>query len=189
MLTRLRFCEPPPHDLVQVDQPLNVPSSQSMAHACMLQSRVSSECGQAAPPCVGWEVERLRCCVPPEPQDFVQVDHAFQLSTSQSFEHACSLHARVSAVCGQALPPELGCVTVRLRDWLPPPHDLVQVEYGVKLKTMQFSGHAWLLHACVSAECGHTLPPNVGAVVERLRFCEPPPHDLVHVDQAPNVAS
>ena len=41
--------------------------------------------------------------------------------------------------------------------------------------------------ARVSAECGHALPPNVGATVARLRFCEPAPHDLVQVDHAPKV--
>jgi hypothetical protein len=28
----------------------------------------------------------------------------------------------------------------------------------------------------------------VGAVLERLRFCEPVPHDVVHVDQLPHDA-
>ena len=41
----------------------------------------------------------------------------------------------------------------------------------------------------VSAECGHTLPPNVGKAFARLRCCEPPPHDLLHADHAPNAAA
>jgi len=31
------------------------------------------------------------------------------------------------------------------------------------------------------------LPPNLGSVCERLRCCEPVPHDLVHVDQLLNL--
>ena len=42
-------------------------------------------------------------------------------------------------------------------------------------------GHAALLHACVSAECGHATPPLTGAMSgTRLRDCEPVPHVLVH---------
>ena len=41
-----------------------------------------------------------------------------------------------------------------------------------------------VLHACVSAECGHAAPPAQASVCARLRGCEPPPHDLVHVEPA-----
>ena len=53
---------------------------------------------------------------------------------------------------------------------------------------MQSTGHAWVLQSCVSSACGHTVPPFVAAVLGRLRSCEPVPHDLVHVDQAPQDA-
>ena len=49
----------------------------------------------------------------------------------------------------------------------------------------QSVAHAAVLQARVSAECAHATPPKVGSVVLRLRCCEPVPHDLVHVDQAP----
>jgi hypothetical protein len=42
---RLRLCEPVPHDLVQVDQASKVPTTQSTAHAAVLQLRVSSRYG------------------------------------------------------------------------------------------------------------------------------------------------
>ena len=45
-------------------------------------------------------------------------------------------------------------------------------------------GHAALLHACVSAECGHALPPCCGGVTLRLRCWLPPPHCLLHADHA-----
>jgi hypothetical protein len=51
----------------------------------------------------------------------------------------------------------------------------------------QLTGHAWSLQERVSAECGQTAPPNVGATLSRLRLCEPVPHDTVQVDQASKV--
>jgi hypothetical protein len=143
-------------------------------HAC-----VSSECGQALPPAVGSWVARLRFCEP-VPHDLVQVDQAPKVaSKTQSTAHAWALQLRVSAECGHALPPYVGSVVERLRFCEPVPHDLVQVDQAPKVGTTQSTGHAWALHARVSAECGHALPPYMGSVVERLRFCEPPPHDLV----------
>ena len=40
------------------------------------------------------------------------------------------MHARVSALCGHALPPKRGCVSVRTRLCEPVPHDLVHVDHG-----------------------------------------------------------
>jgi hypothetical protein len=46
---RVRDLEPPPHDLVQLDQPsplmAQLPMPQSFGHACSLQARVSSRYG------------------------------------------------------------------------------------------------------------------------------------------------
>ena len=42
---RLRFCEPVPHDLVQVDQAEKAPTLPSVAQACWLQLRVSARYG------------------------------------------------------------------------------------------------------------------------------------------------
>ena len=80
-------------------------------------------------------------------------------------------------------------MTVRLRDCAPVPHDLVQVDQAEKAEVAQCTGHGPWLHAWVSAVCGHALPPSVGATLVRLRFCEPVPHDLVQVDQAPKEPS
>jgi hypothetical protein len=99
------------------------------------------------------------------------------------------LQVCVSAVCGHALPPFVGGVLVRLRDWMPLPHDFVQVNQVSHVPTSQLTGHAWLLQPCVSSVCGQALPPNVGEVYARERDCEPPPQDLVQVDQTENVGS
>ena len=44
----------------------------------------------------------------------------------------------------------------------------------------QSTGQLCVLHARVSALCGHALPPLRGWVSVRERRCEPVPHDLVH---------
>ena len=78
---------------------------------------------------------------------------------------------------------------MRLRDCEPAPHDLVHVDQPpLKATNTQSTGHAWLLQARVSAECGHAAPPALGPVCARLRDCEPVPHDLVHVDHAPKAS-
>jgi hypothetical protein len=92
------------------------------------------------------------------------------------------LQVRVSAECGHALPPNVGATVARLRCCEPVPHDLVQVDHAPKPGTEQSVAQAAALQARVSAECGHAAPPNIGAKLLRLRFCEPVPHDLVQVD-------
>jgi hypothetical protein len=87
---------------------------------------------------------------------------------------------------GHTTPPFRAGVLVRVRVWWPIPHEVVHVVYALHCPTMQSTGHSCALQARFSAECGHAAPPNLGATFVRLRFCEPTPHDLVHVDQAPN---
>ena len=79
-------------------------------------------------------------------------------------------------------------MTLRLRDCEPAPHDLVHVDQLENALVAQCTAHSSVLHACVSAECGHAVPPLLGSVCARLRVCEPPPHDLVHVDHAPKLS-
>ena len=50
---RLRFCEPVPHDLVQVDQAPKPRVTQLAAHSTVLQARVSAVWPEALPPKVG----------------------------------------------------------------------------------------------------------------------------------------
>ena len=80
VVVRLRFCEPKPHDLEQLVQASKVSTVQSTGQKCTLQSRVSVECGQAAPPNRGATVVRARCCEP-APHNLVQASHADQPAT------------------------------------------------------------------------------------------------------------
>jgi len=73
---RERRCEPRPHDFVHVLQAPKLPTLQSTAQVCLLQSRVSALCGQASPPLSGCVFERERDCEP-VPHDFVHVVQAF----------------------------------------------------------------------------------------------------------------
>ena len=132
--------------------------------------------------------ERLRDCEPP-PHDWEHVDQAPKAEVAQWIGHVVLLQERASNLCGQALPPLVGAVRARLRFCEPVAQVTVHVDHAENVPMTQSVAHACALQSRVSAECGHALPPNVGSVMERLRFCEPVPHDLVHVDQAPNVAS
>ena len=76
------------------------------------------------PPKRGSVWPRERFCEPP-PHDFVHVDHWLKLLVWQLRGQLCVLHGRVSAPCGQSLPPFSGCLSGRVRRWEPPPHDLV----------------------------------------------------------------
>jgi hypothetical protein len=127
----------------------------------------------------------------PLPHDLVQLDQpsplAAQLPTVQSSGHACVLHSSVSAACGHASPPKVACTSVRVRDLEPTPHDLVQLDQPsplmAQLPMPQSSGHVCVLHSFVSAACGHASPPVVACTSVRVRDLEPPPHDLVQLDQ------
>ena len=131
---------------------------------------------------------RLRLCEP-VPHDLVHADQAEKAEVAQWTGHGPWLHTRVSAECGHALPPNVGSTVARLRFCEPVPHDFVHVDHAPNAGTAQSTAHDCSLQARVSAECGHALPPSVGATVARLRFCEPVPHDFVHVDHAPNAGT
>ena len=47
---RLRDCEPPPHDVLQLDQAPNDGTTPCSAHACSLQRRVSRRLEHSTPP-------------------------------------------------------------------------------------------------------------------------------------------
>ena len=49
----------------------------------------------------------------------------------------------------------------------------------------QLAGQQWSLHVRASRRLGHSTPPYWTAVVmERVRCCEPAPHDFVHAVHA-----
>ena len=120
------------------------------------------------------------------PHDLVHALQALNVDTAQCTAHGPWEHERVSAECGHALPPLDGAEVLRLRFCEPLPHDFVHVDHAPNAPTAQSMGHACVLQRRVSAECGHALPPLDGAEVLRVRFCEPSPHDFVHVDHVPN---
>jgi hypothetical protein len=131
-----------------------------------------------------WTRERLWL---PAPHDLVHALHAVHVvSITQSTAHACKLQVRTSLSCGHAAPPNKGEVLVRERLWYPEPHDLVHVLQGVNALELQSAAQSCVLQDCVSALCGHALPPSAGSVVARERLWLPLPHDTVHVLHAEN---
>ena len=119
----------------------------------------------------------------PVPHDLVQVDQAEKLLVAQCTGHRPCVQYVVSAVCGQALPPNLGATWTRVRDLKPSPQDLVQVDHESNEPATQLTGHAAELHDRASNLCGQALPPKLGSTMSRLRFWLPVPHDWVQVDQ------
>jgi hypothetical protein len=184
-LVRLRFCVPPPHDLVHVDQALHVYLTQSSGHSCLLQSLASAGCGHAVPPFCGAIKVRLRDCAP-VPHDLVQEDQADQSPTLQSVGQLKVLHVDSSEAVGQLVPPLTGAVSARTRFIAPPSHDAEQADHAPHSAMTQSAGHAKMLQSCASSGCGHALPPPMPAVVSRLRCREPAPHDAVQVVHAPH---
>ena len=155
MTLRERDCAPVPHDLVHVVHALKLDTTQCEAQACVLHARVSPECGQATPPFTGCATVRERDCEP-LPHDLVHVVHALKLATWQLTGHACALQRRVSAACGHALPPYLGCVCVRERDCAPVPQDLVHDVHAPNAPCWQSAAQACVLQSRVSARYGQT---------------------------------
>ena len=82
-----------------------------------------------------------------------------------------------------------GWVQVRVRNVMPLSHFLEQLDQAVKSVQPPSIGHGCSMQVRVSEACGHATPPNWGATVARLRFCEPVPHDRVQVVQAPNAGT
>ena len=104
---------------------------------------------------MGCTLVRERDCTP-SPHDLVHVVHALKLPMTQSTAHACALQLRVSAVCGHAAPPYLGCVCVREHDCAPVPHDLVHDVHAPNAPCWQSAAQAYVLHARVSRRYGQT---------------------------------
>lgn len=187
---RERDCAPVPHDFVHAVQGLNADVWQRTGHGPRLHTFVSAVCGHAAPPHTGCcNICRVRLCTPASHVLLQALHTEGKTPALQSTAQQCVLHARVSALCGHALPPKRGAVMARVRRWTPPLHDAEHAVHAPNdAPTTQSSGQSVSLHARVSDECGHAalLPPHVGCTNVRIRDCEPAPHDLEHVLQALN---
>ena len=67
----------------------------------------------------------------------------------------------------------------------PVPHDLEHADHALKLDTTQCSAQACLLQARLSCRYGQAYPPAVAfCSIDRVRDCNPVPHDLEHADHA-----
>ena len=69
----------------------------------------------------------------PVPHDLVHVPQALNADVTQWIGHGPWLQSLVSALCGHASPPLLGCVMARVRLLVPAPHDVVHAPYKDQL--------------------------------------------------------
>jgi hypothetical protein len=160
VIARARDWEPVPQDLEQAPQALKAETWQSTGQAVVPQAWRSSRVGHTKPPCMAcWVTTRVRDWEP-VPQVLVQVAQAVQADTAQWTGHGPTLQVWVLAKVGQAEPPwAASAETLRVRDWLPPPQVLVQVDQAVQPETTQSFGHDTMLHSRDSARAGQSLPP------------------------------
>jgi hypothetical protein len=140
------------------------------------------------PPSVASVCTRERLWLPPL-HDTVHVLQAENAPLTQSVGHACSLHVFASLSCGQAEPPQFGCVCGRVRTDEPVPHDLLQGSQLPQLPIVQSTAHSWLLQSLSTRVDPQALPPDVGGVFVRERVCVPVPQEAVHEVHADHMSS
>ena len=152
--------EPEPQDLEQTEYADHAVKLQSTGHGPREQLRFSTRSVGHGVPVIGavWATTvRVRSCMPLGPQVTEQEPQSAQSVTWQSFGQAWVLHSWFWTFSVQALPPNWGWATERLRFCEPPaPHDLVQVDHAANDDTTQCTAHACALQPRVSSRYGHT---------------------------------
>lgn len=190
---------PPPHALLHGSQDPQLDTSQSASilpstghggQVSVLHGRSSFIAPHATPPSEGTTTTaRLRTCLPP-PQYTVQAPQSDQLVSAQSTGHGWTLHDCDAASAGHAAPPQATAVsTVRVRDWLPEPHEASQELHSCQLDTVHATGQHSVPQARSDVSSGHAVPLcAAGCSTVRSRCCVPPPHcapqtcQLLHSD-------
>ena len=182
-----RVWRPPSHDSVQALQLPHADTSQSTGHGPASHAPTSVRLPHCTPPCwAAVSTLRLRVLVPVA-HVTVHGEYAPQADITQSTGQGCSLQDRTWSKAGHAAPPWSGGVVTFLdRVCVPLPQLWVHGDQSLKTDTTQSTGHGCSLHGFVSFKAGHATPPLAAAVViTRCRILEPPPHDWLHVELAP----
>ena len=116
--------------------------TQLIGHGLMLQSLVSVDNGQRAPPCALLTTTDRVLTVFPPPQVKLQVDQADQALMTQSIGHGWVLQLLFSSESGHGLPPKFGATEIaRVLLVLPPPHFSLQAVHDAHSVTTQSIGH------------------------------------------------
>lgn len=151
---------PPPHVLSHEDQDPQDPITQSTAHGLVLHVEVSVKPGHERPPDDAGVTTVLDRVVDPPPQLTVHWLHTPQSDTTQSTAHGWTLQVVVSTVASHALPPLAGALMTDLvLDDTPPLHDLLHADHDPQALSLQSTGHARTLQACLSNVTSHGSPP------------------------------
>jgi hypothetical protein len=190
-LVRERERMPLPHDTEHDVHGDHALSTQLTAqHAPPQFSDCDKSVGQAEPPHADVRVTaRLRERVPP-PHCCEHAAHCDQSETWQFCAQQPVLQFCDSFTTPvEQEPPHDSGVIERERDCEPPPHPTEQVPQPDHAPMTQFDGQQPVLHCCDCDVCdSEHEPPQVAAVMERERDCEPPPHpaeQAVQPDHAP----
>lgn len=112
----------------------------------------------------------------------VQADQSPHLVQAQSTGQRGPAHCARPNTTGQRLPPNRAkAVIERDRFLVPVPHETVQVDQTDQAVTTQSIGQESSLQLCFSLRKPQVYPPCCACETTlRLRFWEPPPHDLEH---------
>jgi len=160
-----------------------------LVHARVLQACDWTKIGQPLPPFAAAIMTERDCVCTPPAHDLEHADQSDHDETTQSTGHACVLHAWDCDRAGHGDPPfAAATTTVRVCVCMPPAHDLVHVDQALQPETEQWTGHAWVLHACCWESEGHVAPPFAGeTVTERVWIWTPPPHEAEQADHVDHV--
>jgi len=125
----------------------------------------------------------LRVCVcTPPPHVRVHADHAVHDDTEQWTGQFCVLQFLDCERAGHAAPPLAAATTIdRVCVCEPPPQEAEHLDHADQPLTTQWTGHAWVLHACCCVNDGHAVPPNAAVVMtDRMDIWLPRPHGAEH---------
>jgi hypothetical protein len=121
------------------------------------------------------------------PHDLLHVAQALNADVTQWIGHGPWSQFAVSALCGHAAPPLVGCVTARVRLLLPAPHEALQALYKLQPPYSQSSGQLCRLQGWSCCSSSQALPPFCPGVHARERDCVPSLQDLSQLPHAPQL--
>lgn len=170
-MDRLRVRVPAPHVVLHSDQDEKSDTVQLIGHGTKLHTADCVSGGHGLPPLAGTVTTDRVCVLVPLPHDVEQFENSPQSDTTQSTGQGSVLQGWEDSRLSHWFPPWAGArLTVRVRVWVPPPHDTGQTLYGPHSDNSQCTGHSFSWQSRVSESGGHLAPPLVEAcLIVRVR--------------------
>jgi len=139
---------------------------------------------EQVPPHDAGVIVRIRDLLPGEHCPGSQWDQPDHIPTMQSIRPGLAVQDRSSDnVSGQEPPFVAGCVTVRMRVWVPAPQVAEQDVQSDQFERVQLVAHGPLLQGSVSSFT-HALPPHSSFTTIAERYLVPLPHVTEQLDQS-----